>query len=285
VPDLHEALVQGLADRGYVDGRTISLVWRDAGGDVGRLPATVRELIALDVDLLIVAASPTVRAAKEATKTIPIVMAASTDALANGLVASLGRPGGNVTGLTLDTPELTAKRLQLLKAIVPSLGRVGFIVDQTSVAAPNMTQRAQQAAQELSLALDVAWVHTSEDLDRAVGHLARERMQGLLIQLSPLTVAMRGRISELANKEQLPAIGETREFAAAGLLAGYGPRLSDSYRRAGYFVDKILKGAKPADLPVEQPTRVELVVNLKTAKALGLTIPKELLLRADEVIQ
>ena len=284
-PLLHDALVQGLRELGYIEGRNYVLEWRDAGGDVARLPAVARELAALELDILVAAASPTVRAAKDATKTIPIVMASSSDAVANGLVASLARPGGNVTGLMQNAPELTAKRLELLKVMLPSLGGVGVIVNQTSVAGPNMVRYAEQAGQTLGIRTIVAWLSTTDDgLERAVSQLAEQRAQALLIQLSPLTFGNRARIAELTVALRLPAIGEVREFPNAGLLCGYGPSLSDSYRRAAYYIDTILKGAKPADLPVEQPTKFELVINLKTATALGITIPQSLLLRA-EVIQ
>jgi putative ABC transport system substrate-binding protein len=284
-PELRDALVQGLRELGYIEGRNYVLEWRDAGGDVARLPAVARELVALKLDILVVAASPAVRAAKDATKTIPIVMAASSDAVANGLVASLARPGGNVTGSTQSAPEFTAKRLELLKVMLPSLARVGLIVSQTSVSGPNMVRYAEQAGQTLGIRTTVAWVNTAGELERAVSQLADQRVQALLIQLSPLTFGKRARIAELTVTRRLPTIGEVREFPDAGLLCGYGPSLSDSYRRAAYYIDKILRGAKPGDLPVEQPTKFELVINLKTATALGITIPQSLLLRADEVIQ
>jgi putative ABC transport system substrate-binding protein len=282
---LREALVQGLRELGYVEGRNYVLEWRDAGSDVARLPAVARELVTLDIDILVATASPAVRAAKDATKTITIIMASSSDAVANGLVASLARPGGNVTGLTQNAPELTAKRLELLKVMLPSLSRVGLIVNQTSVSGPNMVHYAEQAGQTLAIRTTVAWVSTADELERAISQLADQRVQAVLIQLSPLTFGNRARIAELTVARRLPTIGEVREFPDAGLLCGYGPSLSDSYRRAAHYIDKILKGAKPADLPVEQPTKFELVINLKTAKALGLTISQSLLLRADEVIQ
>jgi putative ABC transport system substrate-binding protein len=212
-------------------------------------------------------------------------MAATTDAVANGLIASLAHPGGNVTGLTLITPELTAKRLELLKAIVSPFARVCLLVDETSVAGPNIVRQAEQAGQALGVSVSVAWVTTADDLEGAVAKLAGEHAQGLLVELSPLTFANRDRLAQLVNVRRLPAMAEVIEFAAAGLLCAYGPQLSESYRHAAVYVDKIIKGAKPADLPVEQPTKFELVINLKTAKALGLSIPQSLLLRADEVIQ
>jgi len=284
-PVLREALLQGLRELGYVEGRNIVLIWRDVEGDVARLPATAHELVALKVDVLVIAASPAVRAAKDATKTIPIVMAATTDAVANGLIASLAHPGGNVTGLTLITPELTAKRVELLKTIVSPLARVGLLVDETSVAGPNIVRQAEEAGRALGVSVSVAWVTNADDLEEAVAKLAGERAQALLVQLSPLTFLNRDRLAQLVNVRRLPATGEVIEFAAAGLLCAYGPQLSESYRRAAVYVDKIIKGAKPADLPVEQPSKFELAINLKTAKALGLTIPQSLLLRADEVIQ
>ena len=285
VPVLREALLQGLRDLGYVEGRNLILTWRDVGGDVVRLPATARELVALGVDVLVVASSPAVRAAKDATTTIPIVMASTSDAVANGLVASLARPGGNVTGLTLILPELTAKRLEVLKAMLPPFARVGLLVNQTAVQSPNTVREAQQAGQTMGIGVSVAWVTTADDLERAIKKLADDRVQALLIQQSPLTFSNRDRIAELVNARRLPAMGEVSEFAAGGLLCAYGPHLVDGYRRAAVYVDKILKGAKPADLPIEQPTKFELVINVKTAKALGLVIPQSLLLRADEVIQ
>ena len=284
-PVLREALLQGLRELGYVEGRNIVLIWRDVEGDVARLPAAAHELVALKVDVLVIAASPAVRAAKDATKTIPIVMAATTDAVANGLIASLAHPGGNVTGLTLITPELTAKRVELLKTIVSPLARVGLLVDETSVAGPNIVRQAEEAGRALGVSVSVAWVTNADDLEGAVAKLADERAQALLVQLSPLTFLNRDRLAQLVNVRRLPATGEVIEFAAAGLLCAYGPQLSESYRRAAVYVDKIIKGAKPADLPVEQPSKFELAINLKTAKALGLTIPQSLLLRADEVIQ
>jgi putative ABC transport system substrate-binding protein len=284
-PVLREALLQGLRELGYVEGRNIVLIWRDVEGNVARLPAAASELVALKVDVLVIAASPAVRAAKDATKTIPIVMSATTDAVANGLIASLAHPGGNVTGLTLITPELTAKRLELLKTMVSPLARVGLLVDETSVAGPNIVRQAEEAGQALGVSVSVAWVTTGDDLEGAVTNLAGERAQALLVQLSPLTFSNRDRLAQLVNAHRLPATAEVIEFAAAGLLCAYGPQLSESWRRAAVYVDKIIKGTKPADLPVEQPTKFELVINLKTAKALGLTIPQSLLLRADQVIE
>ena len=183
------------------------------------------------------------------------------------------------------TPELTAKRLELLKTMVSPLARVGLLVDETSVAGPNIVRQAEEAGQALGVSVSVAWVTTGDDLEGAVTNLAGERAQALLVQLSPLTFSNRDRLAQLVNAHRLPATAEVIEFAAAGLLCAYGPQLSESWRRAAVYVDKIIKGTKPADLPVEQPTKFELVINLKTAKALGLTIPQSLLLRADQVIE
>ena len=256
VPVLRESLLQGLRELGYVEGRNIVLIWRDAEGNVARLPAAVRKLLALKVDILVIAASPAVRAAKDATKTIPIVTMATTDAVANGLIASLAHPGGNVTGLTLITPELTAKRLELLKTMVSPLVRVGLLVDQTSVAGPSIVRHAEEAGQALGVSVSVAWVTTTDDLEGAIAKLAGERAQALLVQLSPLTFSNGDRIAHLVNAHRLPATAEVIEFAAAGLLCAYGPQLSESYRRAAVYVDKIIKGAKPDDLPVEQTDEV-----------------------------
>ena len=280
-----DAFLGGLRDLGWVEGRNIVIESRWAEGNLDRLPALAAELAHLNVDLIATAGTPAIQAVQRATATIPIVMSASADAVGTGLVAGLARPGGHTTGLTILIPELSATRLELLKQLVPNVRRIGVLWNATGPAGGLALKATEAAAQNLGLQVDAVEVRDPDALDAAFTTLAKGRAEALFIVEGPVLIALRSRIVELALKHRLPTIAPLREFADAGGLVAYGPSLVDMFRRSATYVDKILKGAKAADLPIEQPTRFELVINMKTAKALGLVIPKSLLLRADEVIQ
>ena len=277
-------LRQGLREFGYIAGETIILEVRSAEGRLDRLPALAAELVRLKVDVIVTSGPSAVGAARDATRTIPIVMGRMDDVDAYGFVTNLAHPGGNITGLSFQTGELAGKWVQLLKEAVPALSRVAVIWDAAGTA--NQRQTARDAARVLGLEVQVVEVKGAGDLDRAVGTAKSRRAEALAILASPALTINQARLAKLAAESRLPTIYYHRGFAEAGGLLSYGPKISDfSWRRAAVFVDKILKGAKPADLPIEQPTTFELVINLKTAKALGLTIPPSLLLRADHVIE
>ncbi|MBI2154981.1 MAG: ABC transporter substrate-binding protein [Candidatus Rokubacteria bacterium] len=281
----HEAFRQGLRDLGWVEGKTISIEYRYAEGRSDRLPDLAAELVRLKVDIIVATVSTDALVAQKATRVIPIVMASTGDALASGLVESLARPGGNITGLTQMAPEMAGKRLELLKEIVPKLSRVAVLWNPQGRISTQSWNELQLPARELGVQLHSLEVRSPNDFDKAFEDATRARAGALAIMPNPVFAGNLKRIADLAAKHRLPSIFQLREFADAGGLVAYGPDRSDMFRRAATFVDKILKGAKPADLPVEQPTRFELVINLKTAKALGLTIPPSVLIRADEVIQ
>jgi ABC-type uncharacterized transport system substrate-binding protein len=278
------ALRQGLRELGYVEGQNIAIEWRWAHGKLERFPDLAAELVKLEVDIIVAATVPGVQAAQKATRTIPIVMGFVSDPVAFGLVASLARPGGNTTGLGVPTPEISGKRLQLLREVAPTVGRVAVLSDPSQPGILVDLKGTEVAARALSVQLQVAEARSTGELDRAFAAIARERVAGIVVLPSTVLYASRVRIAQLAAKHRLPTSGWAREFPEAGCLMSYGANQPDVARRAAYFVDKILEGAKPGDLPVEQPTKFELVINLKTAKALGLTIPPSLLARADEVI-
>ncbi len=280
-----EAFRQGLRDLGYVEGQTIAIESRWAEGSPARLPPLAAELIQLKADVIVTQGEVATRAVKEATSTIPIVMATSGDPVGAGLIASLARPGGNVTGLSAMAPDLTGKHLQLLKEAIPRVSRVAILYNSTILATVLSVKEAQLAARTLGLTVQPVDVRTPDDLGPAFDAMTKQRAQALKLFGDPFTITHQGRILDLAAKRRLPTISIYRDFADGGGLMSYGPNPFDSFRRAATYVDKILKGAKPADLPVEQPTRFELVINQKTAKALGLTIPPSILVRADQVIQ
>ena len=280
-----EAFRQGLREHGYVEGQNILIEYRWAEGNEERLRSLVGELIRLKVDLIVTSAPAATRAAKEATTTIPIVMVHVADPVAFGLVASLARPGGNVTGFALLFPELSGKRLEVLKDALPKLSRVAVLWNAANPFKVYDLKEVQAVASTLRVTLQTLPVRGPEDLDDAFQAAVKSGAGGLITLEDPFTGAHRTRIVDLALKHRLPAVYGTRVFVDAGGLMSYGPNPVDQSRRAATYVDKILKGAKPGDLPVQQPTRFELVINLKTAKALGLTIPQSLLFRADEVIQ
>ncbi len=283
-PDpLVEAFLQGLRDLGYVEGRTIAIEYRWAEGKPERIPDLTAELVRLKVDVIVTSGEPGAPVAKQATSTIPIVFAVHADPVGAGLVASLARPGGNITGLSSMTAELAEKRLELLKEAVPKLSRVAVLRDPRQP--PTDLRLTEAAARALGLRLQVLEVRDINDLEAALA-AAKEGRAGALTNLqSAFFIAHRARIVEAVAKTRLPAMYHNMQFVAVGGLMAYSPNFPAMFRRAATYVDKILKGAKPADLPVEQPTRFELVVNLKTAKALGITIPQPILIRADQVIQ
>jgi putative ABC transport system substrate-binding protein len=278
------AFRQGLRDLGYVEGRTLAFEGRFANADADRLPALAAELLRLNVAVVVAASPPAIRAARDATRTIPIVMITGDDPVKNGYVVSLARPGGNITGVALFAEELLAKQLELLKAVIPTVGRVALLWDPSVQTISDVSKDLQPVARSLGLQLYFAEVRRSAEY-KGVFAAAREHAGAILIMGSPRFLHDRQRIVALAAKHRLPAIYLNREAAEAGGLLAYGPNLGDMSRRAAVYVDKILRGSKPADLPVEQPTKFELVINLKTAKALGLTIPPSMRLRADHVIE
>jgi putative ABC transport system substrate-binding protein len=276
---------QGLRDLGYVDGQTISIDYLSAGGRGEQFPALAADCLRLKADIVVVTTTPAAQAAKNATSTIPIVMHSLGDPVATGLIASLARPGGNVTGTTLMASGLAAKRLGLLKEIVPRISRVlvlSYLVDP--IAAPQLKE-LESAAHSLGVSLLVRDIRTADDLPAAFAAGAREGAEGVLTTAESIFVVQRNRVVQLAAQHRLPGMYPYRSMVDAGGLMAYDSYTSDLHRRAATYVDRILKGAKPADLPVEQPTTFELVINLKAARSIGLTIPRSVLLRADEVIQ
>ncbi len=283
VASLFHALQNGLRELGYVEGRNIVFVQRYGDGRMERLPDLAAELVRLKVDVIVTGTNLHVEAVRHATATIPIVMVFAADPVSAGFIASLARPGGNVTGLTADaSPDLWAKYLGQLKEVVPKLSRVGVLGQVSSQVG---FAELEAASRNLSVALEVADLRRPEDIDGAFATMISKRVEALLVVVGPLTYLLRQGIADAALKHRLPAMTNARQFAQAGLLMSYGPDLDDLYRRAAIYVDKILSGAAPADLPVEQPTKFELVINLKTAKALGLDVPLQLQQLADEVIE
>jgi len=285
---LRDALLQGLHGHGYVEGRTITIEWRFAEGSQSRLPNLAAELVRLRVDLLFAEGTPSALAAKQATSTIPIVFSPVADPIGSGLVATLSRPGGNITGLTFMAPELVGKRLELLKEAVPGMMRVGVLShpgNPSEATLKSLLAETEAAARASGVQLRHLQAQGPNDLDRAFTLMSRERVDGLILLPSVMFSSERRRIADLAANNRLPTMFFFREFVEAGGLVSYGPSFVELWRRAATYVDRVLKGAKPGDLPVEQPTTFELVINLKTAKALGLKIPPSLLGRADQVIE
>jgi putative ABC transport system substrate-binding protein len=280
-----EAFRQGLREHGYVEGKNIVVEYRWADGNEQRLRAIVAELIRVKVDLIVTSAPAATRAAKEAATTIPIVMVLVADPVAFGFVASLARPGGNVTGFAFLLPELSGKRLQLLKDAIPGLSRVAVLWNAINSYKAFDLKEVQAVAEALNVAVRTLPVRGPDDFADAFEAAVKSGAGGLITLDDPFTIAHRTRIVNLALKYRLPAVYGVRPFADAGGLMTYGPDRVDQNRRAATYVDKILRGAKPADLPVEQPTKFELVINLKTAKALELTISPSLLQRADDIVQ
>ena len=284
VAHLWEAFIQGLRELGYVEGQNITVERRFMEGKAERLPELAAELVSLNVSVIVAGGQPPPVAAKRATATIPIVMTNFSDPVGLRLVASLPRPGGNVTGLALLTVELVGKQLQLLKEAVPKASRVAFLTNPSNPGAALQLRDAKTAAQSLGLRLQVLEAQRPDELAAAFAAMTRERAGAVLLPGDSFFFYYRTQIADLAIKSRLPALFAPREFAEAGGLMAYGANIADLYHRAATYVDRILKGANPADLPIEQPVKYDLVINLKTAKALGLTIPPALLTRADKII-
>jgi putative ABC transport system substrate-binding protein len=283
---LIKAFEEGLRSLGYRVGENVVIEYRFADGEMERLPALAADLVRLGVDVIVTGANPNTVAAMKATKTIPIVMTNSIDPVGTGLVASLARPGGNVTGFAQDAGgELNGKRLELLRETLPNLSRVGILWNPGVASNRSRLTSMRDATQGMELMLVPVEARGQDAFEQAFTTMMKERMQAFVILGDAVLFNYRGQIAEMAMRNRLPAASSFKEFAEAGLLLTYGANVQDLFRRSAVFVDKIFKGAKPADLPVEQPIKFELVVNLKTAKALGLTIPPTLLARADEVIE
>jgi putative ABC transport system substrate-binding protein len=282
---LWEASRQSPRDLGYVEGQNIAIELRSAEGKSDRLPEIAPELVCLRVDVIVTGSPPTPLAAQRATSTIPIVVTVTSDLVVEGLVASLARPGGNITGLASIAPELGGKHLELLKEVVPQLSRVAVLQNPGNQGNTPMLPPTADAARVLRLQLHILQVSRPAEIDSAFAAMTVQCAGGVLVLRDPLFLAQRAHVAALAAKSRLPGVYGQSEHIEAGGLMTYGPDYAEMYRRAATYVDKILKGAKPADLPVEQPTRLALVINMKTAKALGLTIPRSVLSLADQVIQ
>jgi ABC-type uncharacterized transport system substrate-binding protein len=281
-----EAFRQGLRDLGYIEGKNILVEPRYAEGQLDRFPSLVAELVQLKVDVLIVSALPAIRAAKQATKTIPIVMVTTVDPVATGLIDSLARPGGNITGLTQLGRELSGKRLELLKEAVPRISRVGVLWDENAPGPKIGFKEYEGAARALKIRLQSLEVRgPNPDFEDAFQATAKGRVNALITITNPLLARYPKRIADLAIKNRLPSMYEQVYYVEAGGLLSYSTNVREAYRRAAFYVDRILKGAKPSDLPVEQPMKFELVINLKTAKQIGVTITPNVLARADKVIK
>jgi putative ABC transport system substrate-binding protein len=284
-PDIYyDAFVQGMHQLGYVEGKNIVIDYRSADGKYDRLPELVAELVHLKVDVLVPQGTPVALVVKRANVTTPIVMTAVGDAVASGIVASLSRPGGNITGITFFLPELAAKRLELLKEVMPRFTRIAILVNQNNSLMKPILQAMETAAKLLNVRLQPFEVQNTTEFNGAFSAMVNKRIDAVVIPDDATFVSNDKLIAELATQYRLPSIGYG-EFAAAGGLMAYGVNRLDMFRRTAYFVDKILKGIRPADIPVELPTKFELVINMKTAKALGIKVPQTIMLRADKVIE
>ena len=286
VQNNQEALRQGLRERGWVDGQNIAFEYRWADGRYERLPELAADLVRLKVSILVGATVPLIQAFKDATETIPIIMVSVLDPVEAGFVASLARPGGNITGLTLLAgPEIVGKQLELVKELIPGVSHVAVLMNPANPAHAPLAREAEAAGRALRVRIQLFGAQDPNGLDSAFVEMTRDRVGALLVLADAGFYTHRGRIAELAAKSRLPAMYGSMELVAAGGLMAYGPSVSHQFNRAAMYVDKILKGAKPSDLPVEQPTKFQLVINNRTARALGLTIPPSLLMRADQVIE
>ena len=283
---LTRAFEDALRELGYVEGRNAVFERRFAWGKQERLPELAAELVRLNVDVIMTGGNPVIAAVKQATSTIPIVMGASRDPVGAGFIASLARPGGNITGLTSETGlEIVGKYLELTKEVVPNASRVALLLNPIPPGAANYRKATENAANNLGVSLSVVEARGRDELEGAFAAMARERVDALVVQSDPVFFTARSQIVQLAMKHRLPAVYQAREFPEVGGLMSYGDNVSYRFRRAAVYVDKILKGTKPGELPVEQSPKIEFVINLRTAKAIGAVIPQSLLVRADEVIQ
>jgi putative tryptophan/tyrosine transport system substrate-binding protein len=280
-----EAFRQGLRELGYVEGKNMIIEWRHAEAKLDRLPALAAELVRLKVDILVTGGPPATRAAKEATVTIPLVMAFDDDPIGNGFAASLARPGGNITGLSSLAPELSGKQLELLKEILPKLSRVAVLGSSTRPGTAQTLKETELAAGVFGVKVLYLDLISPKDIETGFREAREGRADAMLILSSPIFSSQRTQLVDLAAKSRIPATYSTTEFVEDGGLMSYGVNTTELYRRAGAYVDKILKGTKPADLPVEQPKKFEFIINLKAAKQIGLTIPPNVLARADRVIR
>jgi ABC-type uncharacterized transport system substrate-binding protein len=284
-PTRFGAFVRGMRELGYIEGKNLSIEWRFAGGDVGRLAELAAELVKLPVDVIVASGTPVINAAQKATTTIPIVMPTSNDPVGSGFVASLGRPGGNTTGLSNLSPDLSPKAVELLRSVVPKASRVAILVNprnSSNAAIAINLQVVMQGVGVIGLPVEAS---KAEDIDQAFFRMKAQNADAVIVAPDAMYVEQRQRIADLATRHRLPSLFSFREHVEAGGLMSYGQHLADSYRRSALYVDKVLKGAKPSELPIEQSTKLELVVNLKTTKALGFTVPDTLLATADEVIE
>ena len=276
---------QQLRELGYVEGQNLIIEWKFSSGRAERLPDLAADLVRLKADVIVAIDNPTISAAQKATKTTPIVMVLAMDPVATGFVDSLAKPGGNITGLNTLGPEMSRKTLQLLKEAAPTVSRIAVLWDSTEPGRREMAKESEDAARTLGLQVQLLAARSSVDLDRLFATMKRERLDAVLVHASQMISAHRQRIAELVTQNRLPSMSGARWFAEAGGLMSYGLSYDAQFRRAAHYVDKIPKGARPADLPIEQPTRFEFVINFKTAKALGLTIPPSVLGRADHLIE
>jgi putative ABC transport system substrate-binding protein len=277
------AFLKGMRELGYVEGKNLVIEWRFADGKLERLPGLAAELVQLKVDIIVTAGSPAISAAQKATSTIPIVMASAGDPVGSRFVKSLARPGGNITGFSNMAGDIAAKFIDLLRSVVPKLSRVAMLTPATTYG--ELSKSVQAAAQKAGVKTLVAEASTPQEIENAFSIMVREKADAVFVGSPSVFAQQHQQIAELALKYRMPSLFQDRVTVEAGGLMSYGQKLTDSYQHSATYVDKIFKGAKPGDLPVEQATKFELVINLQTAKALGLTIPQSLLLRADEVIQ
>jgi len=284
-PEIYQdTFTQAMRERGYVEGKNLVIEWRFADGKYERFPGLADELVRMKLEVIVSSNTPSTHALQRATSTIPIVMASVGDPVGSRFAASLSHPGGNITGLSLITAEVYPKQLELLKAIVPALSRVAALANPGTPRGPVFLKSVQAAAQQLGLSILAVEARTPEEIERGFAAMKRERADAVIVHPDSLFIGQLRQIAELAAQNQLPSSYYYREAVQAGGLMSYGPNLADYFRRAATYVDKILKGAKPSELPIEQPTRIHLAINRKTAKALGITVSKEILFRADEVI-
>lgn len=282
---LDEGFLSGLRDHGYVDGQNVSIQYRWTEGKSNRLPALARELVASKVDVIVVAGAQSTEAAKMATATIPIVMASSQDAVGDGLVASLARPGANVTGESVYAPELTPKRIEILKEMLPRLTKIGVLWNRQNAGATGQLREAEAAGRKLGIEIEPLNAPIPDGLEEVMAQAEQAHAGAILIISDSSTITNREKIGRLALQHKLPTIFANKAYLSGGGLMSYGPDIVNTFRQSATYVDKILKGAKPTDLPVELPTRFELVINLRTAKALGIAVPPALRARADAVVE